>query len=150
MDKTKYALFGQAQNDPLITPATGLKQEENHFRLPGIQLSGDLDRLEINWNTALDSAKLEIAAWSSKQTTPQGKANIIKSNVLSKFTHLAMALPTPPTTFIASLESIITIYIAGKRHKYPKNLIFTPKWQARTKKDPLSTWRWRKSRMYCP
>ena len=125
VDKTKYALFGQAQDDPLITATTGLKQEKLPFRLLGIHLSGNLDKLDTNWDNALESAKTEIAAWSSKQTTPHGKANIIKSNVLSKFTHLAMALPPPPTAFITSLESLITHYIAGKRHKYLKNLIFT-------------------------
>jgi len=126
VDKTKYALFGNAQNDPNITLQTALKLENDPFRLLGIHLTGNLDQLEINWTMALKSAKAEIVAWNLKRSTPHGKANIVKSNVLSKFTHIAMALPTPPKSFILQLESLITSFIAGKRHKYPKSLIFTP------------------------
>ena len=53
----KYALFDNTPNDPNIILQTALKLDNDPFRHRGIQLTGNLDQLDINWTTALKSTK---------------------------------------------------------------------------------------------
>merc|ERR1711954_131650 len=55
------------------------------------------------------------------------KVNIIKTCLLSKFTHLATALPLPHKDNITEVEKIFIRFINGKRPKFSKRIIFTPK-----------------------
>ena len=95
VSKTKYAIFGNAPDDQLITPTTGISIENTPFRLLGITLTGDLKNLDINWHKAIKSVRHEIFQWSTIKLTTTAKVNITKTCFLSKFTHLATALPLP-------------------------------------------------------
>merc|ERR1712112_727487 len=59
--------------------------------------------------------------------TTTAKVNIIKTCLLSKFTHLATALPLPDKDIITEVEKIFTRFINGKRNQFSKQIIFTPK-----------------------
>ena len=61
--KTKYALFGNAVNDPGIETTTGFSLELDPFRLLGIYLTGDLHKLDINWKKAIKAIKTKIGIW---------------------------------------------------------------------------------------
>merc|ERR1711954_119834 len=59
--------------------------------------------------------------------TTTAKVNIIKTCLLSKFTHLATALPLPSKEVISEVEKIFIRFINGKRNPYSKQIIITPK-----------------------
>merc|ERR1712081_66496 len=127
VSKTKYALFGNAPDNLQITPTTGFTTENSHFRLLGITLTGDLKHLDINWLNAIKAVRLEIFQWSTIRLTTTAKVNVTKTCLLSKFTHLATALPLPNKDTITEIEKIIIKFINGKRPQYSKIIIFTPK-----------------------
>merc|ERR1711954_497598 len=127
VSKTKYALFGNAPNDLQITPTTGFSIEPSPFRLLGITLTGDLDHLDLNWTKAIKAVRLEIFQWSTMRLTTTAKINIVKTGLLSKFTHLATALPLPNKDIITEIEKIFINFINSKRPQYSKRIIFTPK-----------------------
>ena len=104
VSKTKYALFGNAQNPPEITPLTKISLEDKPFRLLGIYFTGTLNELDINWNRAIANARQEIYEWNSINPTTTGRVNIAKACIMSKFTHIAAILPNPPNNFITELE----------------------------------------------
>merc|ERR1712082_37047 len=127
VSKTKYALFGNAPDDLQITPTTGFSIEPSPFKLLGITLTGDLEHLDINWTKAIKAVRLEIFQWSTIHLTTTAKVNIIKTCLLSKFTHLATALPLPHKDIITEVEKIFIRFINGKRPRFSKRIIFTPK-----------------------
>merc|ERR1712114_140134 len=59
--------------------------------------------------------------------TTTAKVNIIKTCLLSKFTHLATVFPLPHKDIITEIEKIFIRFINGKRPQYSKRIIFTPK-----------------------
>ena len=104
VSKTKYALFGNAPDDQQITPTTGITIENSPFRLLGITLTGDLKHLDINWHKAIKAVRQEIFQWSTIRLTTTAKVNITKTCLLSKFTHLATALPLPKKEIIVETK----------------------------------------------
>ena len=124
--KTKYALFGNAVDSPLITATTGITIETAPFRLLGIYLNGNLDSLQLNWDKAIKAMRTEIGIWSTLKLSSTAKVNITKACLLSKFTHIATILPLPPKHTRNEIERIIVNFINGKRNKLSKKIIFTP------------------------
>ena len=95
VSKTKYALFGNAIDSQNISNETKVTCETEPFRLLGIYLNGNLDRLDINWEKAIKSIKTEIGIWSSTKLSTTAKVNITKTCLLSKITHIATIPPSP-------------------------------------------------------
>ena len=87
--KTKQALFGNDIDSPEITPLTEFTLEPNPFRLPGIYLMGQLDKLDLERGKAIKSLRSEIGAWSTLKVSNTAKVNMTKACLLSKFTHNA-------------------------------------------------------------
>merc|ERR1719347_615606 len=84
-------------------------------------------RTALNWTKAIKAVRLEIFQWSTIRLTTMAKVNIIKTCLLSKFTHLATALPLPHKDIITEIEKIFIRFINGKRSRFSKRIIFTPK-----------------------
>merc|ERR1711954_66706 len=124
VSKTKYALFGNAPDNLQITPTTEITIENSPFRLLGITLTGYLKHLNINWHKAIKAVRQEIFQWSTIRLTTTAKVNITKTCLLSKFTHLATALPLPKKEIIVEIEKIFIKIINGKRSLYSKRIIF--------------------------
>ena len=59
-----------------------------------------------------------IITWSGRNITPIGKVAIIKSLLISKFTHILLSLPTPSDNTITTLENLFKNFIW--RNKPPK------------------------------
>ena len=95
VSKTKYALFGNAIDTPDIETLTGFSLEPNPFRLLGIYLTGELDKLDLNWEKAIKAMRSEIGAWSTMKLMSTAKVNITKTGLLSQFTHIETILPLP-------------------------------------------------------
>ena len=124
--KTKYALFGHAQNDLQIQTLTGFSIEPKPFRLLGVYMTGNLDQLELNWKKAINAVRTEIGMWSTIKLSTTAKVNITKICLLSKFTHFASILPLPSKQIRNEVERIIIRFIYGPRRKLMKNIIFSP------------------------
>ena len=139
VSKTKYALFGHAQNDPLIQTQTGFSIEPNPFRLLGVYMTGNLDQLELNWKKAINAVRTEIGMWSTVKLSTTAKVNITKICLLSKFTHFASILPLPNKQIRNEVERIIVRFINGPRSKLMKNIIFSPTTAGGLGVPPLET-----------
>ena len=61
--------------------------------------------------------KLEIVAndWRNKYLTIFGKITVIETFMLSKLSHIATILPTPPKVFCKKIKSIMIDFIKGER-----------------------------------
>ena len=56
-----------------------------------------------------------IITWSGRNITPIGKVAIIKSLLISKFTHILLSLPTPSDDTITTLENLFKNFIWGNK-----------------------------------
>ena len=105
-----------------------LPVEENHFKLLGIYLNSNLEDLEYNWQKALSSARKEAYRWAPVRTTYFGRANIAKTCLISKFTHIAAVIAPPKPALMKEIEKFLTSFInASKRATIPKDIIFSSK-----------------------
>ena len=103
-------------------------EEEQHFKLLGIYLNADLEELEHNWLKALSSARKEAFRWAPIRTTYFGRANIAKTCLIAKFTHIAAVIPPPKPNLMKKIEKFFTTFINGsKRATIPKDIIFSSK-----------------------
>ena len=67
---------------------------ELRFDLLGITFSCNLNEMpDLNYSKALGRAKQTLNSWKFRCLTPIGKITVIKSSILSKFTHLFGTLP---------------------------------------------------------
>ena len=70
----------------------------SEFNLLGINFACNLTIMpNLNYQSALIKAKQVVNSWKYRYLTPMGKITIIKTLIISKFTHLFMTLPTPVT-----------------------------------------------------
>ena len=71
--KTKYALFGNAKDDCQIQANTGFALDPDPFRLLGVYMTGNLDKLEMNWQKAIQAIRTEIGIWSTIKPSTTAK-----------------------------------------------------------------------------
>ena len=103
-------------------------EEEEHFKLLGIYLNANLEELEHNWLKALSSTRKEAFRWAPIRTTYFGRANIARTCLIAKFTHIAAVIPPPKPNLMKKIEKFFTSFINGsKRATIPKDIIFSSK-----------------------
>ena len=67
----------------------------------------DIDNItEYNFNKKITSMKSIIRTWKARSLTLYGKVAVLKSLVMSKVTHLFLALPCPNKMLIKSIENL--------------------------------------------
>ena len=75
----------------------------------------DIENMENITDYNIDNKMKEIAiliiTWSGRNITPIGKIAIIKSLLISKFTHILLSLPSPSDDIITSLENLFLNFI---------------------------------------
>ena len=72
---------------------------DTQFNLLGINFSIDLSEIpRLNYVNALGKAKQIMNSWQYRYLTPIGKITIMKTLIVSIFTHLFMVIPTPIET----------------------------------------------------
>ena len=89
-EKTKIIWIGKKKHskDKLLISAK-LDWGSSEFNLLGIDFSVDLERIpQMNYTKALDKARKTMKNWNTRLLTPIGRITVIKSLLLSKFTHL--------------------------------------------------------------
>ena len=96
-EKTKLIWIGsEISSTQKLKVSHKLQWGENIFNLLRINFSNDWNMLPIlNYQNAISKAKKIINSWKYRYLTPLGKITVIKTLILSVFTHLFMAIPTP-------------------------------------------------------
>ena len=96
-EKTKLIWIGsEVTSLKKLNVTHNLHWGDTNFTLLGIKFSCDLTNLpKLNYQNTLDSAKKVLKCWKPRYLTPMGKITVIKTLILSKFTHLFMLIPTP-------------------------------------------------------
>ena len=96
-EKTKVVWIGSEMTSKrMLNTSYKLRWGDSHFNLLGINFSSNLSEMpDLNYENAIMKAKQIINSWRYRYLTPLGKITIIKTLILSKFTHLFMTLPTP-------------------------------------------------------
>ena len=96
----KLKLYGLGQ---CVTPKNkicneyNLDWEQKSLKIVGVTFTGEVfDVWNHNLDETLHKVNSLINVWSKRRLTLPGKITDIKSLILSKFTHLIMALPNPP------------------------------------------------------
>ena len=91
---------------------------DTQFNLLGIHFSSDL-------TNSLGKAKKTINIWKFRHLTPTEKITVIKTLILSIFTHLFMALP-PPVEILDKINKLLFNFMwDGKPDKISRNRICT-------------------------
>ena len=78
---------------------------------------------ELNYEKAILRAKQTLNSWRHRYLTPIGKITVIKTLILSKFTHLFLSVSTPPH-LINTINKLLFSYIwDGKPDKINRQQI---------------------------
>ena len=82
-----------------------LDWDQKTLKILGVTFTAEVfDIWDYNLEDILHKVNSLIKIWSKRKLTLPGKITVIKSLILSKFTHLFLALPNPPGDFLKILE----------------------------------------------
>ena len=105
--------FGKENNLDWVTKFTALGIEYDVLTMENIT--------NANISVKLDSMRHIVNAWGCRNITPIGRVTILKSLVLSKITHVLLALPSPDNDTIKILDNLSYNFIwKNKRHEVRK------------------------------
>ena len=101
-----------------LNVGTKLQWGDSEFTLLGLSYSTELSEMtKTNYAKAILRAKQCLNSWRYRYLTPIGKINVIKTLILSKFTHLFMSLPST-TNILDEINKLLFNYIwCGKPDK---------------------------------
>ena len=105
-DKTKALWIGQlCKSERKLCKGYNLDWEQKPLKILGVTFTAEVfDIWDHNLEDTLHKVNSLINVWSKRRLTLPGKITVIKSLILSKFTHLFLALPNPPGDFQKLLE----------------------------------------------
>ena len=79
--------------------------EQKPLKILGVTFTAEVfDVWDHNLDDIVHKINSLINTWSKRRLALPGKITVIKSLMLSKFTHLFLALPNPPGEFLKLLE----------------------------------------------
>ena len=111
-DKTNAIHIGNNTDAPPLCPALGLAWTDV-FRLLGINFDNKLEKMEDNFSEPIVEVEALLESWRRRTTTPLGRLVVIKTLVLSKFTHFPVVLPNASGRFIAKLNGVLLKFVWG-------------------------------------
>ena len=91
---------------------------ETTFKLLGINFTCNASDTNQNFVTIGKLIEESLQFWSRKIFTPLGRIMALKTFILSKYTHKALVLPSPPKPWLNNLQLKITNFIF-QRNSYP-------------------------------
>ena len=124
-EKTKLIWIGSKKHcKEKLNVSSKLHWGDSDFNLLGIDFSIELTQMpELNYEKAILRAKQTLNSWQHRYLTPIGKITVIKTLILSKFTHLFLSVSTPPH-LINTLNKLLFSYIwDGKPDKINRQQI---------------------------
>ena len=96
----------------IICKEEGL-QWSDKFTLLGVDFNANLDDMNHNINNKINTWSNIIKHWSYKKCTPLGRANVVRTFLLSKLNHIALVYPVIDNLDIDELEKSIYKFIWG-------------------------------------
>ena len=115
--KTKAVWIGsKIGSKDIICRDTGLQWTTEPFTILGVTYTANLKNMEkLNFDNKLAIIQKEITQWSKRNISPLGKITVVKSLLLSKFTHLFTSLPKPSLQWIQQLTRTLHKFIWGNK-----------------------------------
>lgn len=106
VEKTKAMWIGAyAHSNRILCREYQLDWNQNPFVILGVTFSVDVNDIwELNNNSIMNKVINTLNQWAKRKLTLMGRITIIKSIALSKFVHLFLSLPDPPSELIKQLE----------------------------------------------
>lgn len=105
ISKTKAIWIGSKINSNTICSDTGLQWTTEPFTILGVTYTANLKNMEqLNFDNKLKLVQKDINHWSKRNISALGKITVVKSLLLSKFTHLFISLPKPSSQWIQQFE----------------------------------------------
>jgi hypothetical protein len=96
------------------------------FRLLGVKFSTNLNEIgNLNFNDKLTTILRALQLWKKRKLTPFGKITVIKSILISKITHLLIALPDPPEQFISAIEREFESFLWEGKNKIKRTVTYS-------------------------
>ena len=87
-----------------------------------VELMSEITKLNIY--RKIGEVKKLICTWQSRNLTPYGKVAIIKSLLMSKFTHMLLSLPSPTEELIEELNTLFKGFLwSGKSPKFRREIL---------------------------
>ena len=91
---------------------------ETTFKLLGINFTCNANDTDQNYDTIFKLIDESMNFWSRRIFTPLGRIMALKTFILSKYTHKALVLPSPPKKWCNDLQQKITSFVF-QRKSYP-------------------------------
>ena len=115
IDKTKAIWIGSMKNSARrLCSDKNLDWSFEPFKFLGVTFSLNIDEIpRLNYDSKLLEVKKLIKHWEKRNISVLGKITVVKSILLSKFTHLFISLPKPSNDFMNILEKILFINLSG-------------------------------------
>ena len=124
-EKTKLIWIGSKKHcKEKLNVSSKLHWGDSDFNLLGIDFSIELTQMpELNYKKVILRVKQTLNSWRHRYLTPIGKITVIKTLILSKFTHLFISVSTPPH-LINTINKLLFSYIwDGKPDKINRQQI---------------------------
>ena len=128
-EKTKVILLG-ANRDNRMKLCTDLNLMWSH-KFTALGITYDIHNMKTitdqNINNKLVEINRTIAIWRGRNITPVGKIVLIKSTLVSKFTHILLSLPSPKNETMKTLENVLRNFIWDQKPpKFRKEIVENP------------------------
>ena len=112
LSKTAVMYIGANQDAPILCPDLGLEWP-TEFKLLGIIFTKVLLEMTENYKRPLSQIRAEAESWIYRMPTTLGRAEILKTSLLSKLTHYPIMLPNPGEVFFNTLKKMFNKFIWG-------------------------------------
>ena len=125
-DKTKVIKLGASRGKSIPWQGKHGFEWTTTFEILGIiyNIEEMQDITKLNIYRKVGEVKKLISTWHSRNLTPYGKITIIKSLLMSKFTHMLLSLPSPSEDLVEELNALFKGFLwAGKPPKYRREIL---------------------------
>lgn len=125
-DKCSILRIGSLKRSNQFSFIVPIQCSEGPVNLLGIHIPVDKELLvKINFEIKLQKMNKILQAWRGKYLSIFGKVTVINSLILSQFTYLLQALPSPDTLFMKTYEKVIFNFIwNGKTDKIKRTYVY--------------------------
>ena len=125
-DKTKVVKIGALRDRSIHWQGKYGFDWTDSFEILGISYNiNDMENItKNNIYLKMGEVKSLIRVWQTRNLTPYGKITIIKSLLMSKFTHMLLSLPSPSLELYRELDQLFANFLwSGKPAKLRKEIL---------------------------
>ena len=125
-DKTKVVKLGATRDRSIPWQGKHGFEWTSSFEILGIiyNITSMSEITKLNIYRKIGEVKKLISTWQARNLTPYGKVSIIKSLLMSKFTHILLSLPSPTEELFEELNTLFKGFLwSGKSPKYRREIL---------------------------